>query len=433
MPHTSPYFNSVFPGQSSEQGLVDDLVREQIKIYGLDILYMPRRHLNLDLLLHESTKNAFEFAMPIPMYLKTVDGFDNGMEVLSKFGVRSSDEVTLVMSRSEFTTYYAPYIKSYYNQIKGKDVIDPLDELIGETDARPKEGDLIFFPFDNSIFEIKYVMFDSPFFQLGRGYVFEIQCEKFEYSGANFTTGYEEVDNAQTITDYYRMEFQVDPGGTKTFDKYERVDIYNLMEKEEVYDNTGHLVYSGERYGTETLLMSENFLDDIPERPMSSDVVIEKKSFEIFGSDSRGREGNFVTQPHGLDIQTDGLDYITQQGNEGLLETDGVANFVLYRDPGLLRKVPSVSATVMDWDITKGLLTVGDLSDLDPEQEDEDYDLTVNKFDTVIIIGRDSGAYHIAVKAGTKRKAFDDGDIIQEEFDEIKIVDPFDDNPFGFV
>ena len=87
----------------------------------------------------------------------------------------------------------------------------------------------------------------------------------------------------------------------------------------------------------------------------------------------------------------------------------------------------------MDWDITKGLLTVGDLSDLDPEQEDEDYDLTVNKFDTVIIIGRDSGAYHIAVKAGTKRKAFDDGDIIQEEFDEIKIVDPFDDNPFGFV
>ena len=401
MPHTSPYFNSVFPGQSSEQGLVDDLVREQIKIYGLDILYMPRRHLNLDLLLHESTKNAFEFAMPIPMYLKTVDGFDNGMEVLSKFGVRSSDEVTLVMSRSEFTTYYAPYIKSYYNQIKGKDVIDPLDELIGETDARPKEGDLIFFPFDNSIFEIKYVMFDSPFFQLGRGYVFEIQCEKFEYSGANFTTGYEEVDNAQTITDYYRMEFQVDPGGTKTFDKYERVDIYNLMEKEEVYDITGHLVYSGDRLPTDTMLMSEDFQADITDKPILTDVKPVAPNDEL-------ETGLF-------------------------LETDGVANFVLYKDPGLLRKVPSVSATVMDWDITKGLLTVGDLSDLDPEQEDEDYDLTVNKFDTVIIIGRDSGAYHIAVKAGTKRKAFDDGDIIQEEFDEIKIVDPFDDNPFGFV
>lgn len=402
MPHTSPYFNSVFPGQSSEQGLVDDLVREQIKIYGLDILYMPRRHLNLDLLLHESTKNAFEFAMPIPMYLKTVDGFDNGMEVLSKFGVRSSDEITLVMSRSEFTTYYAPYIKSYYNQIKGKDVIDPLDELIGETDARPKEGDLIFFPFDNSIFEIKYVMFDSPFFQLGRGYVFEIQCEKFEYSGANFTTGYEEVDNAQTITDYYRMEFQVDPGGTRTFDKYERVDIYNLMEKEEVYDNTGHLVYSGDRLPTDTMLMSEDFQADITDKPILTDVN--------------------PTSP------------MDDENETGLfLETDGVANFVLYKDPGLLRKVPSVSATVMDWDITKGLLTVGDLSDLDPEQEDEDYDLTVNKFDSVIIIGRDSGAYHIAVKAGTKRKAFDDGDIIQEEFDEIKIVDPFDDNPFGFV
>jgi len=89
MPHTSPYFNSVWPGQTAEQGLVDDLVREQIKIYGLDVLYMPRRHLNLDLLLHESSKVAFEMAMPIPMYLKTVDGFDNGMEVLSKFGVFS--------------------------------------------------------------------------------------------------------------------------------------------------------------------------------------------------------------------------------------------------------------------------------------------------------------------------------------------------------
>ena len=169
MPHTSPYFNSVWPGQTAEQGLVDDLVREQIKIYGLDVLYMPRRHLNLDKLLHESTKVAFEMAMPIPMYLKTVDGFDNGMELLSKFGVRSSDEITLVMSRSEFTTYYSPYLKSYYNGINNDPPGTKLDELVGEIDSRPKEGDLIFFPFDNSIFEIKYVQFDQPFFQLGRG------------------------------------------------------------------------------------------------------------------------------------------------------------------------------------------------------------------------------------------------------------------------
>ena len=156
-PYTSPYFNSTYPGQTSEQSLVDDLVREQIKIYGLDVIYMPRRHLNLDKLLHESSKAAFEFGMPIPMYLKTVDGYDNGMEVLTKFGVRSSDEITMVMSRSEFTAYYSPYLKEYYNSINGNPPGTKLDPLIGEIDTRPKEGDLVYFPFDGGIFEIKYV------------------------------------------------------------------------------------------------------------------------------------------------------------------------------------------------------------------------------------------------------------------------------------
>ena len=70
-------------------------------MYGLDVLYMPRKMLNLDKLL-PITKNVFEIMMPIPMYLKSFTGYQNGMEVLTKFGVRSSDEVTLVMSRSEF-------------------------------------------------------------------------------------------------------------------------------------------------------------------------------------------------------------------------------------------------------------------------------------------------------------------------------------------
>ena len=111
MPTTNPFFNSVYPGQSSEQSLIDDLVIEQIAMYGLDVLYMPRKMLNLDKLLHESTKAAFEVALPIPMYLKSFTGYANGMEVLTKFGVRSSDEITLVMSRSQWTTYYKPFVK----------------------------------------------------------------------------------------------------------------------------------------------------------------------------------------------------------------------------------------------------------------------------------------------------------------------------------
>ena len=109
--------------------------------------------LNLDHLLHESTKNVFNMAMPVPAYIKTFDGYDNGLEALTKFGVRSSDELTLQISRSEFTTHYAPFIKAYYNANAGRPSDAKLDRLSGETDQRPKEGDLIYFPFDDSIFD----------------------------------------------------------------------------------------------------------------------------------------------------------------------------------------------------------------------------------------------------------------------------------------
>ena len=421
-PHTSPYFNSVWPGQTAEQGLVDDLVREQIKIYGLDILYMPRRHLNLDKLLHESTKVAFEMAMPIPMYLKTVDGFDNGMEVLSKFGVRSSDEITLVMSRSEFTTYYSPYLKSYYNSINGEPPGAQLDPLIGEIDSRPKEGDLIFFPFDNSVFEIKYVMFDSPFFQLGKGYVFEIQCEKFEYSGEEFKTTYDRIDQTQVDVDYYRMDFEIEPGYTRTFDQFERVVIHDITAEGELYDQWGgywDILYDG----ADTHIVAEDGTH-------LANNILEPQPYNIANED--GDELEHENRPGG-GIIAEGLGIRWDYGEEGLLQTDGVKNFIFHKDSGLLHRVDQVQATVMDWDAQGFKLTIGEMTENDPQQEDANHDLTINKMDTVIIIGQTTGAYAVARKAGTKPKPFDDADVIQEEFDQIKIVDDFDENPFGFV
>ena len=101
MPYTNSFFSNT-TGYTAEVSLIDDLVREQIKMFGVDVLYMPRRMLNHDKLLHESTKNAFELALPMPAYIKTFDGYDSGLEALTKFGVRSSDELTLQISKSEF-------------------------------------------------------------------------------------------------------------------------------------------------------------------------------------------------------------------------------------------------------------------------------------------------------------------------------------------
>ena len=345
MPYTSPYFSTT-TGYSGEQSLVDDLVREQIKIYGMDVVYMPRKNVNLDKLLHESSKSAFEFGMPIPMYLKTFSGYQNGMELLSKFGVRSSDEITMVMSRSEFITYYAPLIKSYANASSVRELTDELNRLEGETAARPKEGDLIYFPFDDGIFEIKYVMFDQPFFQLGQGYVFEIQCEKFEYSGETFSTGIEDIDDSMKEPDYYRTEFTLSEGNNISFKNYETVKIYDVS------------------------------------RPVAG-------------------------------------------GDE--------LDFRLYNDPGFLHDVPFVTGKVMEWNKPEKKLLLADVSDLDPDQMDRTTgDVTINKFDSVMIIGDSSGASWYSNKADEHDMAFNDSKTLQQEFHDIKILDLGDENPFGF-
>ena len=229
MPSTNPYFSST-TGYSGENELIDNLVIEQIGMFGLDLLYMPRENENLDSLLHESTKSDFNLALSIPMYLKSFDGYDNSMEMLTKFGVRSADELTLVMSRSQWDAFYAPYVKSLYNAQSGRPADAPNNPLEGQTARRPKEGDVIYFPYDGGMFEVKYVQFDTPFYQIGKGYVFELQCEKFEYSGEYFNTGISEIDSIVDRATLPNLELQMIEGGVSTFDFNETVKIYNLTD-----------------------------------------------------------------------------------------------------------------------------------------------------------------------------------------------------------
>ena len=201
MPNTNTFFATT-TGYTGEQQLVDNLVIEQIGMFGVDLLYMPRENINLDRLLHESTKDVFKMALSIPMYIKSYEGYANGIEMLSKFGVRSSDQLNLIMSRSQWSTYYAPYVKSLYNAQSDRPELALNNPLQGQTARRPKEGDLVFFPFDDGIFEVKYVMFDQPFFQLGKGYIYELQCEKFEYSGEDFETGIPQIDEVAARSEF---------------------------------------------------------------------------------------------------------------------------------------------------------------------------------------------------------------------------------------
>ena len=350
MPYTNPFFNST-TGYSGEVSLLDDLVMEQIGMYGIDLLFMPRKLVNLDKIFHESPKSAFEMALPIPMYVKSFDGYDNGMELLTKFGVRNSDEITLQMSRTQFETYYAPFIKSYYQAINNGTVQSELKHLEGQTAHRPKEGDLVYFPFDDGIFEVKYVQFDVPFFQLGKGYIYELQCEKFEYSGEDFSTGYLGIDDTQDEVDYYRTEFTLLAGGTGSFENQEQVIIYDVSGIE----------------------------------------------------------------------------------NPDLNVPNPVNPFTLYNAAGYLDDVTTVTANVTVFNKPELSLAVANLSDLDPTQtSDVDGDVDINKFDQVLIVGQTSGAAWLTAAAATDIKPFDDEVEIQKEFDDIKIIDDADTNPFGF-
>lgn len=182
---TNSYFSQ---GTTGEQDLVGDLVVEQIKMFGKDVYYIPRTLVNEDTVFGEDTLSKFDGAYLLEAYIEDANGFRGDGDMFSKFGVRISDQVTFIISRTRFT-----------------EVVDDNHTLIVE--GRPNEGDLIHFPLANKTFEIQFVEHEIPFYQLGKIHVWGLRCELFEYSDEDFDTGVEAVDaielnfaNAITLT-----------------------------------------------------------------------------------------------------------------------------------------------------------------------------------------------------------------------------------------
>ena len=172
----NPHFTQ---GTAGEQGLVEDLVIEQIKMFGKDVYYIPRTLVNEDTVFGEDSLSSFNGAHLIEAYIEDAGGFRGDGDVFSKFGVRISDQVTFIISRSRFTA-----------------AVDDNATLIVE--GRPNEGDLVYLPLANKIFEIQYVEHEVPFYQLGQNYVWGLRCELIEYSDEDIDTGVAAVDAIET-------------------------------------------------------------------------------------------------------------------------------------------------------------------------------------------------------------------------------------------
>ena len=173
---TNVYFNT---GTQSEQNLYEDLMIEQLKIYGQDVFYIPRTLVKEDELLGEDVLSKFGDAYQVEMYFENVEGYEGEKEIMSKFGLQMNEDVTFVVSRRRF-----------------EQLVSTDSNLIVK--SRPNEGDLIYFDKVKKMFEISFVDHDDPFYQVHNIPAFKLKCKTFQYSGEDLDTGIAEIDAIET-------------------------------------------------------------------------------------------------------------------------------------------------------------------------------------------------------------------------------------------
>jgi hypothetical protein len=194
----NPFF---LQGAQSEQRLIQDLINEQLTIYGVEVTYIPRKYVRKQTIIEEVQSSKFDDNFALEAYVNTYEGYSGAGDVLTKFGVSLRDEVVLTISKERFEDFISPFL-------------DADDDI--ELATRPREGDLVYFPLGQRLFEIKFVEHEKPFYQLGKTYVYEIQCELFEYEDEVIDTGIEEVDTQVQEEGYITTLQLVGAGVTAT-------------------------------------------------------------------------------------------------------------------------------------------------------------------------------------------------------------------------
>ena len=179
----------------SEQNLVEDLTIESIRMYGHDVIYIPRTLVNRDFLFGEDTISNFQQGINVEMYIASIDGFEGEGDFASKFGIQIKDTVDFVVSKKVFER-----VLSHDSKVN-----------------RPREGDLIYLPLSKGLFEIKFVEHENPFYQLGKLYTYKLSCELFEYSEEDFTTGFTDIDKIVEISEDVAFNIYVTGGFTSDY------------------------------------------------------------------------------------------------------------------------------------------------------------------------------------------------------------------------
>lgn len=167
----------------SEQDLYEDIIIESLKIYGQDVEYLPRTLVAEDKIFGEDVVSRFDDAYTIEMYLENIDGFEGDQELFTKFGVEIRDRATMHVARRRWDAVVGAYVDN----------------------NRPNEGDLIYLPLSDQVFEIMRVVDDRPFYQLSNLPTYRLDIELFEYNDEDFDTGVEEIDELEALGNVIKL------------------------------------------------------------------------------------------------------------------------------------------------------------------------------------------------------------------------------------
>lgn len=168
--------NSLFPrGNQSERWMMENLIIESIRMYGQEFYYIPRTVIAMDDVLGEDNLSKFKDAYMIECYIDNIDNWGGQGSFMSKFGLQIEEQATLTVARRRWDELVGQY---------GKTIIPD----------RPCEGDLMYFPLSDSMFEVKFVEHQSPFYQLGQLPVYKLKVELFQYSSERFETDLDEIN-----------------------------------------------------------------------------------------------------------------------------------------------------------------------------------------------------------------------------------------------